>query len=468
METRNHRLTRRAFLGTMGLGMAGTAVLAACAPVATPTSAPKPTDAPKPANTTAPAQSTVAPAQPTAVPAAKPKGVVRCHTRSGAYENAWKKTADLFKEQFPDVKIQIEPTPGGELPQKLLTMAAGGTIGDLFFTNIYTQDYQRYAVTGISREMDEYATRDNIDWSQWYSVCVDMLRFNGHIYGMLLGGQPGRTGLFYHKQIFQEAGVPAPDESWTFDTIMAQSPKLTQGGRLALYPPFRDVPELVIYLRSFGGDAYSPDGKKATLNSEASKKAITWLWEGMHKRNYFTKPSDVGEDYQGYKALWSAGKLAMVAQGIFMMGWAKQSGVDFGLTLLPKGPVARGSMTEVNYVAVAKATKNPDAAWEFAKALSGREAGIFHLEVGATPGARPDVYGDAKVLADNPTMKVWLKSWENAMPFTAPANLRGQEANDVIVQNLGAMWSGSATPDSGVIERANQLAQAVLDKPTVS
>jgi ABC-type glycerol-3-phosphate transport system substrate-binding protein len=103
-------------------------------------------------------------------------------------------------------------------------------------------------------------------------------------------------------------------------------------------------------------------------------------------------------------------------------------------------------------------------AWEFAKVDASKEGGIFHLDMGVTPGGRPDVYNDAKVQEKYFWMKVWAKIWEDALPFNGPANYRGSEASDTMKQGLDPIWIGQATPDSGVLDKVNDAVQKVLDK----
>jgi multiple sugar transport system substrate-binding protein len=143
---------------------------------------------------------------------------------------------------------------------------------------------------------------------------------------------------------------------------------------------------------------------------------------------------------------------------------ANATKVKWNLAPMPKGPAARGSMAEANTICVTSASKNPDMAWEFAKVDASKEGGIFHLDMGVTPGGRPDVYNDAKVQEKYFWMKVWAKIWEDALPFNGPANYRGSEASDTMKQGLDPIWIGQATPDSGVLDKVNDAVQKVLDK----
>lgn len=454
-------LKRRDLFGKVGLvalGAVAAPILAACG-AATPT--------PVPAKPAAPAAATkpAADVKPAAGAAgAAPTSALRLNIRSGPYHDTWKKVGDLFSAKFPNVELKYEPFPASELTQKLETMAAGSTIGDLYFMNTFMMDHQRFGALGIARPLDDYAKRDNINWGEWFKSAVDQLYANGKQYGMLDGASPGRAGLYYSVEMFQEAGIPEPDDTWTLDKLAEVGQKLTKDGKFGFRPLLGSsiAPEILVWLRAYGGDIYSKDGKKVTINTPEAKKAISYIYDGMHKTKFMPKPDQASE---GVSTLFAAKKLAMHNSGTWEANAANATKVKWNLVPMPKGPVARGSMAEANTICVTSASKNPDMAWEFSKLDASKDGGIFHLENGVTPGGRPDVYSDPKVHEKFFWMKVWSKIWEDALPFIGPANYRGSEASDTMKQGLDPIWIGQTTPDSGVLDKVNEAVQKVLDKP---
>ncbi len=462
------RQDRRAFLKFLVTGTAGMSLLAACGGASTPPPASATNQKATGAATTAPAgaagAATTAPAQ--AAPAQKAAGAtssVRLHIRSGPYNDVWTKVGEqLFTPKFSNVQLKFEPYPAGELTQKVETMASAGTIGDLYFTNTYMMDHQRLGALGVAKAIDDYAKRDTIKWDDWFKVAVDQLYANGKLYGMLDGASPGRAGLYYSKDAFEAAGVPEPDETWTLDKLVDVGTKFTKDGGFAFKPTYGLAPETLIWLRAFGGDVYSKDGKKATLTTPESRKGLDWLYQGTHKLKIFPKPDQMQD---GISTLFAAKKLAMFNSGTWDANMANSTKVKWGLAPLPKGPTGvRGSMAEANTICLTTASKNPDMAWEFAKMDASRDGGIFHLDLGVTPGGRPDVYGDPKVQQQYFWMKVWSKVWEEALPFGGPANFRGSEASDTLKQGLDPLWLGSSAPDGGAVDKTNDAIQKILDK----
>ncbi|HZQ99506.1 MAG TPA: sugar ABC transporter substrate-binding protein [Chloroflexota bacterium] len=455
---------RRALLrwtGAATLAAVATPIVAACA------SAP-PTAAPTAVGSAASGAAATKPATGGTPQAAAPAtggatSQLRLNIRSGPYNDAWAKVGDLFKQKFPSVELKWEPFPASELTQKLETMAAGNTIGDLYFINTFQMDHQRFGALGIAKALDDYAKKDAIDWSQWFKVAVDQLYANGKLYGMLDGASPGRAGLYYSVEMFQEAGIPEPDESWTLDKLAEVGQKLSKDGKFGFRPLAGSAPELLIWVRAFGGDIYSKDGKKATVNTPEAKAGLTWIYDGMYKTKFMPLP-DQAKD--GFSTLFAAKKLAMHNSGTWDANASNATKVKWNIVPLPKGPTGiRGSMAEANTICVTSQSKNPDMAWEFAKLDASKEGGIFHLDLGVTPGGRPDVYNDSKVQEKYFWMKQWAKIWEGALPFNGPANYRGSEASDTMQQGFDALWIGQAKPDGDIFDKVNAAVQKVLDKP---
>ena len=84
------------------------------------------------------------------LPAFAQDGVtIRSHTRSGRQADAQKFWAERFNEDMAgQANVAIEDFPGSEYFQKINTLAAGGTIGDVFWISS-TEGYFRLAATGV-------------------------------------------------------------------------------------------------------------------------------------------------------------------------------------------------------------------------------------------------------------------------------------------------------------------------------
>lgn len=468
MSTGSSQVSRRKLIGGFG-AVAGAVFLAACSASSTNGASSSPASGGTGSAPSAAPASTVQGTQPAAASnqASAAAITLRLHSRTGAYGDVWTQRGHDFEKQQPNVKTAIEAYSSAVLSQKIQTMAAGGTIGDAYFVPSVWAEHYLFFSSGLARDLTNYAQSDKIDWTQWYKTAADQIHLNGKVVAMLDGASPGRAGLYYNKTMFKEAGLAEPTADWNLDKLVQTATTLTKGDVYGFHSLHRDSVELLIWLRSFGGDLYSKDGTKATLTTAESMQGIQWVWDTLYKwKCALPATSDVGSADQGYTTVFAAGKLAMFNSGTWDASTSEQSKIDWGLAPLPKGPIGqRGSMAEANCCQVTAASKNPAMAWEWAKWISNHDSGVLHVQKGVTPGARPDVYGDPALDKQYSYLGVYKSVFEEAMPYVIAANFHGKEVVDAVEQGLDPIWLGKTKLDQGAVAQVNQKVQQIIDEP---
>lgn len=249
--------TRRRFL-TLSVAAASVSALAACAPAA-----PAPAPA-KPAATSAPAQAaapaaTAAPAAPVAKPAAPaaaapaaaapttaPATTANAATRPqykldlGGYRGPapaaapiklrvlhqifsppadgwWKDTFAQFSAAYPNITIEAETVPYGDLNQKLLTYVASGDAPDVI---IGKGDFVRsYVHNNIALNLSDFLTDDYIN--DMTSAIKSQQMVDGKLYSW--PWEHGQIIAYFNKDLWKKAGVQTPPETsdlaqgWTWE-----------------------------------------------------------------------------------------------------------------------------------------------------------------------------------------------------------------------------------------------------------
>ena len=411
--------------------------------------------------------STVSAASPSASQASAASITLRLHIRTGPYGDVWTQRGKDFEQKHPNVKTAIEPFSSDVLSQKIQTMAAAGTVGDAYFVPTVWAEHYLFFSSGIARDLTDYANADKVDWSQWYKTAVDQIHLSGKLVAMLDGASPGRAGLYYNKTLFKQAGLAEPNADWDLNKLVQAAKALTHNGIYGLHTLHRDSVELLIWLRSFGGDLYSQDGKKVTLTTPESMQGITWVWNTLYQwKCSLPATSDTGSADQSYGTVFAAGKLAMFNSGTWDANTVEATKIDWGLAPLARGPVGkRGSMAEANTCQVTAASKNPDVAWQWAVWISDHASGVLHVQKGVTPGGRPDVYGDPNLDKQYPYLTVFKTVFEEAEPYVIAANFHGKEAAQAVIQGMDPVWLNGNKLDTSVINQVNQKVQQIIDEP---
>jgi multiple sugar transport system substrate-binding protein len=443
-------LNRRDFLkGLSVTALAG--VAAACsAPAQAPAQAPA---------------ATAAPAAPTAAPAAQ-KITLRFHHRVGGECDHYTFEAGEFMKANPNIELKAECFPGADYFQKLNTLAAGGTLGDLWWVSSI-EGYYRMAATGVSAPIDDLIKADNYDLGQLYKQNVEGARLKGVLHGLPQLAHPGRTGLFYYKPVFDAAKVAYPDEKWTYDDMMANAKKLTDPTNqvFGFMDPERSYFSVLVYLRAYGGDVINEDGTKCPLNSDKAKAGLQYISDLYNKEKVSDKP---GASTMGAQQLCAANKLAMYQSGFWgftIKDYVKEG--TWGVSHMPYGPTGKqGSMFEMDPLCLSTTSQHKAEAFKFMELIASHDAQMRYFEKGSAPSPRPDVMNDPKLQADQ-TMKVFAATMADAGPLILPANFRETEYFKYIGEALSAIWLGEKTVDQ-ILDETTKGAQAILDKPSLA
>jgi multiple sugar transport system substrate-binding protein len=399
------------------------------------------------------------------LPAFAQDGVtIRSHTRSGRQADAQKFWAEQFNEDMAgEASVVIEDFPGSEYFQKINTLAAGGTMGDVIWISSI-EGYFRLAATGVLQPIDDIIDSLGYDLEEHYPATISAARLNGKLYGIPILAHPGRVGLFYNKTIFDDAGVDYPDETWTMDDFLAAAIEVTDPDRRiwGFVDPEGSYFTSIVFIRAFGGDTLNADGTESMLNSEESIAALKFQSSLYNEHKVAPVP---GTALQGPYQLFAANQLAMFQSGFWGSGVAQfvEDPSIVGVAPMPIGPSGqRGSMFEFDPLCVTSFTENPEEAFKWVDYNTSFDAQLRVTKLHNVTASRPAVMAD-EVVQESDTLRVFSGVMEDALPLVLPANFRETEHFKFIGDQIQALWLGLGTVDD-IIEDINDGAQAILDK----
>ena len=497
------RKTRRQFL-QMATGFAGAAILAACggeAATAVPatalratvaatvggTAAPAATIAPTvapmtagattaPAVTAAPA-ATTAPAAATtgtmaqSVPAKKVGGTIRYLLRAGSPDEV--KTTQAFLDanftKQTDVKVSVEPTDANA-DEKLTAAMIGGTAQDVFDT--WLGNITQYADRGqvldvnplVQRDFKDADIKDFFAW-QWKDfVLPSGLRFGVPKY-------VNTMFVYYNMDMFEKAGIKPIDDTWTHDTYADAAKKLTQGSTTGLWFPSYGTDRWWYKVAAFGGNVVDPaDNTKAAFDAEPAQVALEWIRKGTWDDKFIAQKNNIvgtgQRTFDAVPAAFASGRLGMVEDGFYPFVHAKAIGNKFkwAYAPVPKGPSGRKTLGTADGFAIWKGSKNPDAAWELLKYLSGKEYQLYLTQTTGYLPCRYSALDDFKKVCiakypelANANIDVGRQAMEQGYPGNAPLFKKDGEAQAIIMPALEKMYIVGSTPVTYMKDVAQQV-----------
>jgi multiple sugar transport system substrate-binding protein len=190
-----------------------------------------------------------------------------------------------FQAKYPNITVQFDTAPTNQIDQKVLTLAAGGGVPDVFWAFDYSA--AAYVDKGLVAPIDPaaqgFASQDALV-KGYLPNTLDGYMFNGKLYSTPF--HEASFSLYLNLRQFKEAGLdPDKDAPKTWDDVIKLAQKLTKrdasgnitqsGFRWSVGDPNYLYRQLAPLVQQYGGDFLDANGK-CIANSDAGVKALTF------------------------------------------------------------------------------------------------------------------------------------------------------------------------------------------------
>ena len=285
------------------------------------------------------------------------------------------------------VKATIQVVDWNDYWTLLEAGATGGELPDVFW--MHSNVAQKYMENDQLLDLtDKIAASDKIDLSNYYEGIVNLYQSNGKQYAV--PKDIDTIALWYNKTIFDEMGVPYPDDTWTWDDFAANAKKLTNDDHWGYaIAPGNNQEGYYNTIYSMGGYVISDDKKKSGMDDANTIKAMK-LFTDMIAAGSCPDLATVSETAPN--ELLCAGKTAMSINGSWMLAGYRDNeyaAANCDVAVLPytSTPDDRVSIYNGLGWAAAANTKNPEAAWSLIEYLGSKDAQLKQAELGVTMSA---------------------------------------------------------------------------------
>lgn len=406
------RMTRRASLRVIAtgvLGLAGTALLAACGGAATSgvstassasvslhssaaaaTTAPATVAGRTAASTAANSTSSVATGSASTAVAVKSAAAA---SGTGAHlvfldpdgaalgDVKIKAVADFNAQDGAAAGIQVERVfgNGAATYEKLQTMTAGGTPPDVFWSWLYWKNAA--AAKGLLEPFDAYVARETANFyaSTWSPGARDSSVYAGKLFGF--AAQLGVPGVYVNEDLFHAAGLALPSKDyghadWTLAAYLDAAHKLTRRG--ADGTPTQFGTNQVGWwwwagfnwiIESFGGAVFNPQWSVSWLDHPEDINALTWVADLVLKE----RVAPTSAENKNNVFTFDGGKTGLT------ITWAhsaadhvKTIGNHFNWNVypLPRGTTQKVSGCAFNWYCLTGTSQHKDAGWQFVRYMA--------------------------------------------------------------------------------------------------
>jgi multiple sugar transport system substrate-binding protein len=364
-----------------------------------------------------------------------------------------------FEELNPGIDVRLEYTSWGGYASKLQTLIAGRDAPDVFaLSGAFFHDLRK---RGALTDLTPLVERDQtVRLDDFYRPPVELFTHEGRLYG--LPRDFNVVALFYNRDLFDQAALPYPDTTWTWEDLRRNAIALTRDldgdGRLDRWG-LQVSNDMEVcwanYIYQNGGWILDPTRRKCLLGSPESVGALEFLRRLLYVDKVSPSPMEM-ESLSD--APFRNGRIAMITSGSWTLQKLDETeGFHYGVAPLPRG-ARRAAVANGVANAISAGSGRPDAAWRLVAFLSGEEGQRLLARSGTSiPALKRVAESDDFLAAGRPDVdrRVFLRSmvYAETLPFTPGISRWARTA----LSALERVWLGEATPAEAMAAAASEV-----------
>jgi len=364
-----------------------------------------------------------------------------------------------FEALHPDINLEVRAVPGNQYQAKIKTLVAAGEPPDVFVCGDVTFPYLRPFVADLS----DLCRRDakEIDFADYFPAVQRSFTIDRHIY--FLPQAFNVSLLYYNKRLFRQSGERFPSSNWSWSDYAEAGRRLTKrapGGLVVSWGSTITTGwwgEWLTLVHGAGGDFFNPDVTACTLDTPQALQGLTFYRDKIYKNGFAPAPGE------GASTGFRSNTFAMEFGG-HTGNWKSYRQIpdlEWDIEALPKGPSGRrGGELSLSAMGIAKKTKEREAAWQFIKFMSGKEAIEAFAKFGY-PAVRRSIAAMPFYALQPPLNKRALEvAMESAEPDPDAPDFM-EIALDLVQPEIDEMLSDGMPPEAAA-RRATRSADSFL------
>ena len=364
--------------------------------------------------------------------------------------------AEAFMEEHPEINIEIWHQPWADYFTRLQTLWAAGdaaSIPDVMFLF----PVPSYAPDGVLENLDPYIEEAGYDLEDYWPGLLESAMYDGSVYGF--PRDIGLEVLYYNKDIFDEVGLEYPDDTWTWDDLLAAAEQLTvveDNGRVSRYALGMEGGKYQLWVGQNHGsildDMRNPT--TCTLDQPEAVEGIAFFADMMNN-NYAMRDANLSQA-GGDAAVFQSGQVAMIIQNASRVSAFNTAGMNYDVAVVPIPEDGQRSAGAGGAAWVMSSlSDNKDEAWTFLSWLQSTDGGqaIYTASGEILPALQSTANSDVFLGSDDPpeNRQAFIVEGENAKIgrtgfFPEWSELDGS----ILSPGLQRVWSGEASAEEAL------------------
>ena len=320
---------------------------------------------------------------------------------------------DLFEAEHPDIEVRLVTVASfTDYLTKLQTLLAAGTPPDVI--TLGNEWFPAFMSKGAFADLTPFIQGDTeLRLDDYIPRTLEVLTHDGKLYALPTSFSV--DALYYNIDAFDAAGIPYPDNTWTWATLLDAAQKLTirdSDGRVTQYGWTDSALNMWPWIWQNGGQVFDDERNpsQCTLTDPAVVEAVQFYYDLSLK--YKVAPNVAELQQTPQRELFMSGKVAMSYDNCgAQVPFAEITDFKWDVAMLAMGKERVTPMAENGY-ALSATSQHPQEAWTLIKFLSGPTAVKILVDAG---GSMPCL----KALAESGEVQVKQASLDS-VPYSRP------------------------------------------------
>jgi ABC-type glycerol-3-phosphate transport system substrate-binding protein len=258
------------------------------------------------------------------------------------------------------VTIRLNPFTGQE---KLYAMMAAGQSPDIFYTNNTMRD--RLAAEGRVLDLRKVSQNDPFVERLWPTVREGGRSVDGGWYSV--GNWSYTLGIYYNKALFDSAGVPYPDTTWTWDQMVERARRLARDSDGDGVPEQYGIfigSHFVEAIELMNGAELPPNALRASITPASAQAFNAYL--ALMREQIMPDLRRIQALGMQPSQLLASGRVAMLAEAVPHQMLTETLRLHWGVAPLPRfpGKPPRYFRSGSGGLSISAGSAHPEAAWK--------------------------------------------------------------------------------------------------------
>lgn len=371
--------------------------------------------------------------------------IINCGAGGDAASTLQQTDIDAWLADNAGYTVSVEYVPWGQCQERSITLAAAGDPAAISYMG--SRVLKQLAGSGLIRAFD--MSEDEL--ATYQASVLGTVQFDGDVWG--LPRAFSTKALYWNKTLFAEAGVDMPDGPQTWDDVMMAAMAITEntdsaGIGMPAASFDNTMHEFLNWLYSNGGEVIDADGN-VVFDSPENVATLQFFADLLP----YMQDGPVAYDRAELEPLFAQSRIGMYTNG----GWGRAvtGDIDFGLNLIPAGPMGdHSTLLITDSLVVFEGSGVEEASTSLVKFLTSPDRQAAFDEAGGWTPIR-ETERSAELVANDPTWEVFVSSVASGGP--EPSVVEYVAMQDVLNEAIQGVILGEISAQDAATEAQSEL-----------